>query len=163
MLSRTGHRFQPLLTKSVREEQSGSVWIDATHDGYVERFGVRHQRRLYVDADGESLRGEDRIESIDGASLAKRAPRPLAARFHLHPSVRASLVKSNQAVLLRLPSGQGWQFHARGGVVAIHDSVYFGVGSLRRRTEQIVLSSTMDSELRVLKWAFRRIVGPSSR
>ena len=163
ILSRAGLGFQPPLTKSVREEQSGSVWVDASHDGYAERFGLRHQRRLYVDADGESLRGEDRIESIDGTSLEKREPRPLAARFHLHPSVRASLVKSNQAVLLRLPSGQGWQFHAHGGVIALHDSVYFGAGGVRRRTEQIVLSSTTDSELRVLKWAFRRIVGPSSR
>ena len=83
------------------------------------------------------------------------------ARFHLHPTVRASLVKNSQAVLLRLPSGLGWQFHAEGGVIGLHDSVYFGAGGRRRRTEQVVLSSTTSGDLRVLKWAFRRIAAPS--
>ena len=83
------------------------------------------------------------------------------ARFHLHPTVRASLVKNNQAVLLRLPSGLGWQFHAQGGAIGLHDSIYFGAGGLRRRTEQVVLSSTMTEEVQVLKWAFRRIAAPS--
>ena len=125
------------------------------------RFGLRHRRRIYLDADGGDLRGEDRLERVEGMSSENWQPRPLTARFHLHPSVRASLVKRNQAVLLRLPSGLGWQFHAQGGAIGLHDSVYFGVGGLRRRTEQVVLSSTTSSDLRVLKWAFRRIVAPS--
>ncbi|HIN92306.1 MAG TPA: hypothetical protein EYM99_05735 [Alphaproteobacteria bacterium] len=157
----TGFDPRPLPVNSTREEQSGAVWVDATHDGYVPRFGLRHRRRIYLDADGGDLRGEDRLERVEGMSSENWQPRPLTARFHLHPSVRASLVKRNQAVLLRLPSGLGWQFHAQGGAIGLHDSVYFGVGGLRRRTEQVVLSSTTSSDLRVLKWAFRRIVAPS--
>ena len=148
-------------TNAVREEQSGAVWVDGFHDGYVNRFGLRHERRIYLDADGQGLRGEDRIVPVKGASLKDWRPRPIMARFHLHPTVRASLVKSNQAVLLRLPSGLGWQFHAQGGDIGLHDSVYFGVGCMRRRTEQVVLSSTTSGEVRVLKWAFRRIAAPS--
>ena len=157
----TGFDPRPLSTNIAREEESGAVWVDATHDGYVPRFGLRHRRRIYLDADGEDLRGEDRIERVDETSPKNGQPRPLTARFHLHPSVRASLVKSNQAVLLRLPSGLGWQFHAQGGAIGLHDSVYFGAGGVRRRTEQVVLSSTTNSEVSVLKWAFRSITAPS--
>jgi uncharacterized heparinase superfamily protein len=150
-----------LPTSAVRKEQSGAIWVDGFHDGYVDRFGLRHERRIYLDADGQGLRGEDRIVPINRASPKDWRPRPIMARFHLHPTVRASLVKSNQAVLLRLPSGLGWQFHAQGGALGLHDSVYFGAGGLRRRTEQVVLSSTMSGDVRVLKWAFRRIAAPS--
>jgi len=146
---------------AVREERSGAIWVDAVHDGYVRRFGLKHERRIYLDADGQGLRGEDRITPVKGFSSGNWRPRPIMARFHLHPTVRASLVKNNQAVLLRLPSGLGWQFHAEGGVIGLHDSVYFGAGGRRRRTEQVVLSSTTSGDLRVLKWAFRRIAAPS--
>jgi hypothetical protein len=41
-------------------------------------------------------------------------PQPFTIRFHLHPNVTASLQQDNEAVLLRLPSGQGWRLRADG-------------------------------------------------
>ena len=41
-------------------------------------------------------------------------------RFHLHPSVKATLAQSGQAVLMRLPSGRGWRLH---GLDASHNAI----------------------------------------
>lgn len=144
-----------------REEQSGAVWIDALHKGYESILGLRHRRRLYMDSGGEGVRGEDQIELVREVSTDGLQSRALVARFHLHPSVRASLIRNNDAVLLRLPSGVGWQFHAKGGEISLNESIYFGDGGVRRRTEQILVSSSMTTGVRVLKWAFQRIAAPT--
>ncbi len=139
--------------RCVRHEADGSVWLETSHDGYVPRFGLVHRRRLYLDASGDDLRGEDRLTPADGRGAA--AGRPFAVRFHLHPQVQASLVQSG-AVLLRPPTGAGWQVRAAGGEMTIEPSVYAGGGEIRR-CEQIVLSGRVEGGDTVVKWAIRRV------
>ena len=137
-----------------REEKEGAVWLDASHDGYVQPFGLMHTRRLYVAADGGDLRGEDRLTSLGGA---RRAGRSFAVRFHLHPDVRASLVQDGASVLLRLPSGVGWHLRAGGGSLDLAESVYAGKAGERRRTEQVFITGGIEPDETIIKWALRRI------
>src|SRR3546814_9452999 len=65
-----------------RQEADGAVLLEASHDGYVDRFGIIHHRRLYVSASGEDVRGEDRP---DGP-----ARHPIADRFPLTQHVQAT-------------------------------------------------------------------------
>ncbi|HYM30410.1 MAG TPA: heparinase II/III family protein [Candidatus Cybelea sp.] len=130
-----------------RNEADGSVWLDARHDGYWREFGLAHRRRLFLDASGDDLRGEDTFSGTG------RRPVPFHIRFHLHPDVDASLVQNGASVLLKLASGAGYRFRASGGAVRLEESIYFGSGAMRR-TEQIVISGTTapQGETRV-KWA----------
>ena len=80
-----------------RAEHEGQQWISATHDSYRQRFGLTYTRQIFLAADGEDMRGEDQLTGRPGAAFA--------VRFHLHPSVQASLVQDGAAALLRLPSG----------------------------------------------------------
>ncbi len=133
-----------------RREQDGEVWVDAAHDGYLGTFGLTHQRRLYLAASGDDLRGEE--------TLTGRGNRKLAVRFHLHPQVKASMTGRGSAVLLRLAGGQGWQFRATGGVTNVQESVYFGAGGEVRRTEQIVISAATQDTAQI-RWAISRVSG----
>ena len=94
------------------------------------------------------MRGEDRVE----ASRALDA----VARFHLHPSVSASLQASG-SVLLRTPNGEGWRFQAAGGEIGLSESVYWGRRDDTRRTEQIELRTRLPEGGGVLKWTFKRV------
>ncbi|MGC2199291.1 MAG: heparinase II/III family protein [Stellaceae bacterium] len=67
----------PTTVARERAEHEGQQWISATHDGYRERFGLIYARQLFLSADGEDLRGEDRLTGLPGAVFA--------VRFHLHP------------------------------------------------------------------------------
>jgi uncharacterized heparinase superfamily protein len=130
-----------------RAEQEGQQWISATHDGYRERFGLTYTRQLFLAADGEDLRGEDRLTGLPGAAFA--------VRFHLHPSVQASLVQDGTAALLRLPSGGLWRLRAAGAEMSLGESVYLGSGEARR-TQQVVLSGTVEAAGAAVRWALRR-------
>jgi len=139
---------QPAEVSADRREADGAIWLDAASHGYRRRFGLVHGRRLYMDAAGGDIRGEDILEGAGGKMFR--------ARFHLHPDVKASLTQDGTAVLLRLPSGSGWRFIAVGGAMGIEESVYLGSGGRPRRAEQIVVGGPLSGAGARLKWAIRR-------
>ena len=139
-----------------RQETAGAVWVEAQHDGYRSLYGAIHKRRLYLSADGVDVRGEDTLTGIDGKRIADEGL-TFAVRFHLHPTVKASMVQSGSAAILRLPSGKGWRMRASGGSMNIVESVYLGIDGQVRRTEQIVLIGPLPPEGCGVKWAFTRL------
>ena len=140
---------RPKMVAAARRDSDGNVWIDGEIIGYAGFSRLIHRRRLYLAANGGDLRGED--------SLAGAGRRKFAVRFHLHPTVTASLAQDGESVLLRLGDGGGWRFRASGGATGLQESVYLGMEGETRRTEQIVVSgAALDGEAQV-KWAFTRM------
>jgi len=139
-------RCPPSIVRE-RAEHEGQQWVSARHDGYRERFGLTYARQLFLAADGEDLRGEERLTGRPGAAFA--------VRFHLHPSVQASLAQDGVAVLFRLPSGMCWRLRAAGAEISLGESVYLGSGEARK-TQQVVLSGTVGAEGAAVRWALRR-------
>jgi uncharacterized heparinase superfamily protein len=137
----------PPAIRCERAEEEGAQWIAVSHDGYRQRFGILYTRELYLAADGDDLRGEDKLTGRSGTAFA--------VRFHLHPSVDARLVQDASAVLLRLPSGLVWRLRATGAELSLAESIYLGSGELRK-TQQIVLSGTTDASGASVRWAIRR-------
>ncbi len=131
-----------------RQEANGAHWLEASQDGWRKPFGALHRRRLYLAESGEDVRGEDVIEAATG--------QPYTVRFHLHPSVAASVQQDGEGVLLRLPAnGGGWRLRAEGAKVTLEESVYLG-GAEPRRSEQVVLSGFADGPQQV-KWAVTKV------
>jgi len=139
---------RPEIVACRREEAEGSHWLDMSHDGYRAPFGLVHQRRLYLAAGGEDLRGEDCLVGSGG--------RDFTIRFHLHPDARAALAQDGETVLLRAGRGAGWRFRALGAVVALEPSVYLGRPGEVRRGQQIVLSGRTSAGETTVKWALHR-------
>ena len=139
---------------SRRENEDGNQLIEASHDGYARALGYHHHRRLVVDRAGEYIAGEDWLTASDGDPRKSQDQR-FAARFHLHPSVRASAQQGGGAILLRSGKGTGWLFQTSGGELSLEESAYLGDGHPRRAT-QIVLSASISARA-ILSWALRRV------
>jgi uncharacterized heparinase superfamily protein len=148
VLATGGIGRRPERVECTREEDGGNVWATGTQDGYRALFGLTHQRRLYLSANGEDLRGEDTITGAHAGSFA--------VRFHLHPEVQVSVIQNGGAALLRAPSGTAWRFIASGGKIELAETVYLGRRGEPRRAEQIVVSGPV-SHGAAIKWALRRI------
>ena len=144
----------PTVVLCRRQEVDGNLWLELSHDGYQQRFGLVHHRRLYLAATGEELRGEDRLTGGAG--------RAFAIRFHLHPQVQVSIVQSASSVLLKLPGGAGWRLRCSGGAIALEPSVYLGRAAEARRTQQIVIAGTVEGGEAVVKWGLRREAKPKA-
>ncbi|MGX9964247.1 heparinase II/III family protein [Roseomonas sp. F4] len=146
-----GRRVEGVTTD--RFEEDGKLWLDATHDGWVKQFGLRHRRRLFLSESGDSLIGEDLLENTREVT-----PPAFTLRFHLHPAVVASLQQDEQGALLRLPSGAGWRLRAGREVrVAIEESIY--LGGEPRRSQQVALH--IEAGVTTVNWALSRIGQPA--
>jgi uncharacterized heparinase superfamily protein len=142
----------PSSVRCERAEEAGHQWISATHDGYRQRFGLTYSRELYLAPGGDDVRGEDRLTGREG--------NPFAVRFHLHPTVEASLVENGGGAILRLPSGAVWRLRAAGAEVSLGESIYLGSGE-PRKSQQVVLSGSTGPEGTSVRWAIRRETRPA--
>lgn len=144
-------------------DQTG-VWILATQDGYERRFGLTHDRRLFLSPDGKEIRGEDTLYARAGTSerryqkaLQRRAGLDFAVHFHIHPEVHVSLDMSGHAVSLRLKNDEVWVFQQSGGQMHLEDTVFLDQKRLRPRpTRQIVLRASMADAKGQVTWAMNR-------
>lgn len=139
-----------------QEGTDGPEWV-ASHDGYRYALGAVHTRRLQLAGDGSALAGEDEI-TLSGS----RASLPAALRFHLHPNVRASLLRDDTAALLALASGEVWSFEAGGLPLMLDESLFLASADGRRRTEQIVVAFDAAATPRVI-WRLHRISAANPR
>lgn len=158
----------PKLVESRRTEEDRGVWLEMRHDGYVQRFGLEHERRVFLSADGDDFRGEDTLFRLrtppapwwDPFGIFNRPSEDenFAVRFHLHPDVRVSMAHDGTNILALLPNGDGWQFRASGNAdVGLEESIYMGQPGPPRRTQQIVVSHHVFRGEAHVKWSFRRL------
>ena len=137
-----------------REDGTEATIVETSHDGYLPQFGLIHHRALALARDGARLEGNDRLVSGPNAP-AGRAPLTFAIRFHLHPSVRAVLIRSNTAALIAFATGEQWVFEAGGVPIAVEESILFATAEGPRRMEQLVLRGETAAETSV-EWSLSR-------
>ena len=148
LLAEGGLGRRPSNVIAARREIDGSLLIAASHDGYARQFALKHKRTIYMAPDGSDVRGEDALIGSGGSAFA--------ARFHLHPDVKASLAEDARSVLLKLRSGAGWRFRVSGGRLALDDSVYSAGDGEIRRTRQIVVTGPLSGQGALVKWRLGR-------
>ena len=150
----------PLYRVEVRRHDSeGGALLELAHDGWSERFGLTHERRLYLDQRMDELRGEDRLFPTEG-SRARTLAAPFCARFILHPEAQVSLARDRKSVLLRGPSSRGWWFRNDAADVAVEPGVHFENG-VPQKTSQIVLRGVARTDgLTRLRWKITPAGGP---
>ncbi len=164
------------LTYGRQQAEDGEMLV-ARHDGYGKEFGLIHQRSLWLGEAGLRLEGQDALLGLAKAPSGRKRRGaksqkegkiettilpPFTVRFHLHPSVRASLdastslESSSGQVTLMTGQGEKWQFSAHGFAIALEESIYFATPQGRQKTLQIVLSGLAQSDL-LIDWVLERI------
>ncbi len=126
-----GPRYK-VRSRRVEAEDAGTL-LEMEHDGWRAAFGLKHERRLYVDAQRDELRGEERLTPLE--TKAKRpVAAPFAVRYRLHPEVQASLARDKKSVLLRGPGGRGWWLRHDAREVVLETGTVFDKGVARKTT-----------------------------
>lgn len=136
-----------------REEDADGSRLWASHDGYVGRYGIVHERTVMLSADGRRLDGEDAMLPAWGSRLTPGSQDRFSLRFHLHPAVRAQRLTHRHAVLLTLPNRELWTFESYEQEVLLEQSVYLASLEGPRHTEQIVVRGRARDTPR-LSWSF---------
>jgi uncharacterized heparinase superfamily protein len=137
-----------------RDETGGVAQVEASHDGYVRRLGLTHQRELTLSSDGRELRGQDLL--ITAGRRRKGEPAAFAVRFHLAPAVEVASTADGQGALLRIRGSTVWQFRCRGGQLTIEDSLWVDGDAVPHASLQLVIGGETPAEGATIAWMFKR-------
>jgi uncharacterized heparinase superfamily protein len=142
-----------------RGMESGGTVLAMRHNGYVDRFGLAHERKLNLAESGDRLDGVDSFVSPSG-KLAGRAGRDaFAIRFHLHPNVRATRSEGGRSVVMELPDGETWEFQADGLEAELEESILLSNTRANRKTVQIIVHGRVQQNASVAWQMHRTAVG----
>ncbi|GAB1717834.1 MAG: Heparinase II/III-like protein [Nitrobacter sp.] len=144
----------PADVHSSREIVEEGERLEASHDGYLARFGLIHRRVLTMATDGSRLEGEDTLAPAPGGRM-KGSRIDYALRFHLHPSIKASRLSDARGVMLVLQNREVWTFETPDDRVHLEDSVFLAGNDGPRRTAQIVIHQNA-REAPSVRWSFVR-------
>jgi len=136
-----------------RGTRDGMLMVEASHDGYVRRFGLLHQRRLLLAPDGKTLEGHD---VLIPQGRTGRKPVPFVLRFHLAPAVEVTRTADGRGALLRVRGQKAWQFKCRGGQLELEDSIWIDGGAEPRPTLQLVLAGETPPAGMTISWELKR-------
>ena len=142
------------VTCAVREV-GGGIELEASHDGYVGRWGLVHTRLLKLDAAGSRLEGSDRLGPAKGL-LRFSWDVPFSVHFHLHPGAEALVGPSPETAELVLENGEHWRLTAMGAAVSIEDGLYFADAAGGCPARQVVLRAQCHGESEV-SWVIERM------
>ena len=135
-----------------RIDTDRSLGFVASHDGYVSRFGVIHERELALMHEGTVVRGSDRFFRPDGAELERKAA--VAVRFHLHPDI--DLYRDDNGLLILAGDATDtWVFSCKGVEPVVEESIFFAAIAGACRSRQIVLHFKAN-EMQEVHWQLVR-------
>lgn len=149
----------PANVQAELKSQNGNMELRASHDGYDQRFGITHVRRLRLAANGELLMGIDQLIAPHGLKgTARENGGEFAIRFHLPPTARTEHSHDGKSALISISDHDGWRLSSKQGAVVIEESVFLADVKGPRRTSQIVIHGTMGgaSDFSV-EWSLERV------
>lgn len=136
-------------------EGSGATRIEASHNGYVSRYGLTHRRILIIRDDGSELRGEDLL--VPTGRRGKRGMIGVALRFHLGPHIELAQGRDGLGVTLALPDGSLWQFRSGRDPVTLEESLWSdGIGR-PLATRQLVISAKIPRSGESFSWLLKKM------
>ena len=129
--------------------------LEASHDGYVARFGLVHRRILIIRDDGSELRGEDLL--VPAGRKGKRGKVPFALRFHLGPEVDVMAAEGRRGAGFALPDGSMWQFVASEGGIEVDESIWVDGEGRPHPVQQLVMQGLVSRGGGSFSWLLKKM------
>jgi len=142
----------PRKVECRRIDSDRSLGFVASHDGYVSRFGISHERELVLMHEGTVVRGADRFLRPGGSAPDQRVA--VAVRFHLHPDIEIYR-DDNGLLILAGEATDTWVFSCKGVEPVVEESIFFATIAGPRRSRQIVLHFSAN-EMPEVRWQLVR-------
>lgn len=134
---------------------AGATRLEASHDGYVARYGLTHRRILILRDDGTELRGEDLL--IASGRKGKRGTVGVALRFHVGPHIELAQGADGLGVTLSLPDGSLWQFRSGRDPVTIEESLWADGQGRPVGTRQLVVQAKIPRSGETFSWLLKKM------
>ena len=144
----------PLVVVTRVSEAEGRADVVAWHDGYLARYGLIHERRLSLSADGRVLTGTDRLRPPQGTFRLAR-DLPFSVHFHLAADAGAAS-DATGGILVRPADAPPWLLTATDCRISIETATDYAQSLGPTPARQIVLRSVCPGEAEIT-WQLERV------
>lgn len=149
----------PALAMARISDEGGVPVLAASHDGYVSRFRLMHNRRIGLSPDGLTVDGFDTLEPPNGR-IRLKADLPFSVHFHLHPDCACVAAGPDGQCRITMPNGDRWRFIAESIETSIEESLFFADSAGPRPGLQIVLRGATFGETQI-RWQVKAEAKPA--
>lgn len=148
-----GMRGPAHVEASVTDDADGEASLTASHDGYIARFGLVHERRLVLSADGTQLVGHDRLRAPRGTL---RLSRDLPVAVYFHVPLDALATGDGRGVVIDLPGGMVWRLSSAGCHTSIEAATDYAQDRGPTPARTIVLRTSCAGDVEIT-WRLEQI------
>ena len=125
--------------------------IKCSHDGYLSKYGVIHQRNLEFDCNKNILHGKEKLIKKKNFKVTN-----FEIRFHLLPNIKVTKLQDNKSVLIELENS-GWRFFSNDGLVGVETGLYFGNKNKYMENQNIFISGVTQNNDQLIEWQINKI------
>ena len=125
--------------------------IKASHDGYLSKYGVIHERTLDIYPEKNKIIGKDKLIKKNNFKSSN-----FEIRFHLMPDTKVTKTQDGKSVLIELENS-GWRFSSNLGHIGIETGLYFGKKNTYKENQNIFISGVTQKEDQIIEWELNKI------
>ncbi len=139
-----------ILKKNIVFEKN--FWkINASHDGYIKKYNLIHERDIEYYPEQSKFIGNDKIINKKNNANIK-----FDIRFHLEPNVKLMKTQDNKAILIELED-EGWKFTCNNYNINIENGLYFGKKNSYTENQNIFISGITNTKNENITWQLSKI------
>ena len=139
-----------ILEKKIVKKKN--YWnIKASHSGYLENYGIIHERKIEFYNEKFELYGTDKLKKKENFKSTK-----FDIRFHFLPGTKLTKTQDNKTVLIELKNS-GWKFYCNIGTINIDNGLYFGNKNKFVENQNICVTGITRDEEQIINWELTKI------
>ena len=139
-----------VIKKSVISEKK--YWsIFGSHEGYLKKYGIIHERKIEYFSDKLKFLGTDKLiknKKFKGSSFE--------IRFHFEPGVKITKTQDGKSILIELENS-GWKFSCKNHKIDVETGLYFGKKNSFVENQNIFISGITQNEDQKIMWEIIKI------
>ncbi len=125
--------------------------IKGSHDGYLSKYGVIHERTIEFYPEKNIIIGKDKLIKKNNFKSSN-----FEIRFHLMPNTKLTKTQDNKSILIELENS-GWKFSSNNGNIGIETGLYFGNKNTYKENQNIFISGITSKDDQIVEWKLNKI------
>ncbi len=139
-----------ILKKSIISEKN--YWnISGSHDGYLKKYGVIHERRIEFFVEKNKFIGTDKLIKKKNFKSSN-----FEIRFHFIPGIKITKTQDENSILIELENS-GWKFLCKDHKIDVETGLYFGKKNSFAENQNIFISGLTQNEDQEITWELIKI------
>ena len=142
-------RFKVLTKKNFSDKNK---WVlNGSHDGYLKRYGIVHDRTVEVLHKDFIIRGSDRL-----LKRKKNNSISFEIRFHMYPGTKVTKTIDGISILINM-NNSGWKFTCENHSINYETGLFFGKKNRYLENQNIYISGRTTNNDEKIDWKFEKI------